>query len=81
MFNNLINSYFLYIGDTLFTKYKSYSQMSVLFASMYTVHVHQPTLFQTFFVLTGCFRSHNPSIQGVLYLVSHAQTADISIGS
>jgi hypothetical protein len=81
MLNSFITTFFRYIVDKLFKEYKRYSQMSVLFASMYTVWVHQPILFQTFFELNFGFRSHNPTMQGVLYLLSRARTADISTGT
>jgi hypothetical protein len=62
-------------------KFKSYYQMSVLFASMYTVNVQQPILLRTFFVLTVGFLNHNPSMQGVLYFFSLAHKADIPTGT
>jgi len=48
---------------------------------MYTIYVRQPILFQSFFVLTVGFRNQDPSMQDVIYFVSHAQTADILTGT
>jgi len=43
--------------------------------------LNQPIIFKIFFVITVVFRNHNPSMQGVLYFVPHAQTAAIPSGT